>query len=251
MSSARSVEHALDLLLKFIDKPSMEASEIAATMKISRPTLYRLLGTLEKKGLLRSWGQPRAYELTPLVVELANAWLSLIDPARVGRPFLRELFDLTKETTSLYVLRDGVKRVCVQQFQSDAALSFSPGVGYTVPLYRGASGKAILAFLPEEQAAKALRAAPRDVDRAVLRRVLSRVRRDRYYVSEGELVDGVSSVAAPIFGHGGAVAAAVVVSAPDARFTARKRERFIVLVRATAEKISAALGGSVTFTGVA
>ena len=245
-TSARSVEQAIDLLLTFIKTPSAEASQLQAQLKISRPTLYRLLNTLEKKGLLRSSGQPREYELTARIMELANSWLSLVDPVRIGASYVRELFHTTNETTSLYVLREGLNRVCVVQFQAKSLLSCAPEIGYTGPLYSGVSGKTMLAFLPKAEIDAILQSTPPTVDRESIRETLAAIRQNSYNFARGELIEGVSSIAAPVFGTGGRVVASVVVSTPDVRLTDAKRDRFVTHVMATAQALSFALGSHVS-----
>jgi DNA-binding IclR family transcriptional regulator len=250
-TNARSVEQAIDLLLTFIETPCADASQLKAKLNISRPTLYRLLKTLENKGLLRSMGQPREYELTPLVIELANSWLSLVDPARIGVSYLRELFRKTNETTSLYVMRDGDKRVCVLQFQAKSLLSCGPELGYTGPLYSGTTGKTMLAFLPKAEIDAILQSAPNTIVRNRIRKTLTAIRQKSFHLAQGELVEGASSVAAPVFGTGGRVVAAVVVSVPDVRLTNERRDRFVAEVLATAQALSSALGAHVSSLGAA
>lgn len=241
MDSVRSVERALDILLSFIETPSMGISKIEEAVPLSRPTLYRLLNTLEKKRLLRSYGDPRTYELTHCAVELANAFLASTDVVQVAQPFLQELWETTDETISLFVFQGGNKRECVQELKSKKPLSYAPGLTVR-PLHVGAPGKVILAFLSEAAISEVLRAIPAAQERDQLKVLLRTIRRNRYAISLGELVAGGASIAAPVFDRESKVVGSVALAIPQARLTKVLQAEYIQQVLAAAGNISVALG---------
>lgn len=241
MDSVRSVERALDILLSFIATPSMGISKIEEAVPLSRPTLYRLLNTLEKKGLLRSYGDPRIYELTHCAVELANSFLANTDVVQVALPFLQALWEATDETISLFEFRGGNKRECVHELKSKKPLSYAPGLTVR-PLHAGAPGKAILAFLPETVSGEILRGISAVQEREQLKAALKVIRRNRFAVSLGELVAGGASIAAPIFDREAKVVGSVALAVPQARLTKTLQASYVEQVLATAGGISAALG---------
>lgn len=242
LKGVQSVERALDILLHFVHGSSFEASELRAAVKLSRPTLYRLLAAMEKKKVLRSYGQPRRYELGARVIELANAWLSQSDLTRTSSPFLRDLWESSGETIVLSVVHDDDVRLAIQQFRSNSPLSYAPGIGKAMPLYAGASSKAILAFLAPERVKAIVAGAPRKLDRKKLVDELARIRQRGFAVSTGELVPGAASVAAPIFDHAATVVGSLALALPLSRLSRPARERHIVQVCQTARLISEALG---------
>lgn len=241
MDSVRSVERALDILLSFIETPAMGISKIEEAVPLSRPTLYRLLNTIEGKGLLRSYGDPRTYELTHIAVELANAFLASTDVVQVAQPFLQELWEATDETISLFVFQGGNKRECVKELKSKKPLSYAPGLTVR-PLHVGAPGKAILAFLSEAAISEILRAIPAAPERDQLKSSLKAIRRNRYAISLGELVAGGASIAAPVFDRESKVVGSVALAIPQARLTKVLQGEYIQQVVATAGNISMALG---------
>src|SRR5687767_886490 len=59
----RAVERAVDVLFSFTREPVLDMAALQASTGLSRPTLYRLLHTLEGKGLVYSFGTPRRFQL--------------------------------------------------------------------------------------------------------------------------------------------------------------------------------------------
>ena len=243
MKSVRAVERAIDVLMCFgRDGPTLSVTDLQRALKLSRPTLYRLLHTLEGKGLIRSFGEPRRFELDYPVVGLANAWLAQVDVAKTGQQILKELWEATDETVALFVPVAGGKKVCVQELRSRKALVFARGAGFAEPMTVGSSGKAILAYVEEAELGRIL-AQPGDGKlRDGLCAELAGIRRDGYSISTGEIIDGAVAIAAPVFDHGGAVTGSVCLFGPEARLTGPYRERCLHEVREAAVRISRALG---------
>ncbi len=78
--SVRAVDRALDILRAF--KPqdgALTASELLRRVDLSRPTLYRLLRTLQRKQFLIASGDPQRFRLGPAVAQLAHVWSAGLD----------------------------------------------------------------------------------------------------------------------------------------------------------------------------
>jgi DNA-binding IclR family transcriptional regulator len=115
-------------------------------------------------------------------------------------------------------------------------------------LHLGAGGKVLLAWLPEENqgslaAASAARFGGTEAfDSGALREELREVRTEGWAASDGERSPGVAAIAAPVFGAGGDVEGALLLSAPSVRLPAKQRRRFVPLVREAAARASRDLG---------
>lgn len=242
INSVRAVERAVDILRCFgRETPTLAVTDLRRRLGLSRPTLYRLLATLERKGLIRSFGEPRRYELGHGVVELAQSWLGRIDVAEVARPMLDDLWRETEETVALFVPTSARIKICVGEIQSRQALTFTRGAGFTEPMTLGSSGKVMLAFMDGaeiEDALGDLAAGERDR----LMAELADIRRDASCVSTGEIIAGAIAIAAPVFDARGAVAASICVFGPEARLTGDHRVFCLEKVRETARAVSAAMG---------
>lgn len=240
--SVRAVDRAVAILKAFRpDQPSMSVIDIQERVGLSRPTVYRLLETLAAHGLVRAHGKPQRFSLDYAAGQLGQAWVAGLDPVVAARPIVERLHVQTRETVSLAMLQ-GWQHLYVIELNSPHALSMSRGIGPMEHLTRGASGKTILAFMNERDAAAALRAAPKDVDAAELEAELAQIRAQGFGVARGEVIPGVVAVAAPYFDRTGAVLGALVVFGPEVRLDAGEVERVTALVVEYAAEISKALG---------
>ena len=239
----RSVERAVDVLT-YLGRADAAASvtDMQRVLGLSRPTLYRLLHTLEKKGLVRSVGDPQRFQLDYRVVELSSAWLGRNDVVSVAQRHLSALWRDTDETVAMFVPGDPSTKVCVQEMPSRQALVFTRGVGFTEPMTVGSSGKAILAFMPAADIEAVLAATAEAAERSAIRRDIETIRCDGYSISTGEIIAGAVSMAAPVFGRGGAVAASISLFGPEARITGEHRAACLGRLRQAAREISMANG---------
>jgi IclR family acetate operon transcriptional repressor len=240
--SVRAVDRALEILLAFTPRDGeLTVSEILKRVDLSRPTLYRLLRTLEGNRFLLSSGDPRRFRLGPSVAQLANAWSGRLDLAAVAQPMVRKVWEKTGETVALFV-PEGSFRLCVAEMPSAQALSFKRGVGYREKLVLGASGRAILAHGRETEASLKAHAAGLAIDLKKYPQELARVRSRGYAVSESELIRGAVAIAAPFFNGAGDVAGSIGIFGPSVRLPAAQIEKFGKLLVREARELSKALG---------
>jgi IclR family acetate operon transcriptional repressor len=238
----RAVERAVEILQCFSpENPTMSVLDIQRRVPLSRPTLYRLLHTLARKGLVRAYGDPQRFSLDFGVGRLAHNWMSGIDPIRIGRPIVERLRDETNETAALFLLR-GHLRLCVLESTTPHVLAIARGVGETEHICRGASGKSILASMDDDAIAPILRSLPHGIEKKRLFDDLEQIRRDGFAVSRGEVFVGAIAIAAPYFDHTQRVAGSIGAFGPQARLDDKWVTRTTRLVVAGAAELSAALG---------
>lgn len=222
----RSVIRALSILRCFTpEQPVLSVAQMGRQLRLSRPTLYRLLATLQQAGFVQAEGEPLRFRLGPAVAPMAQAWSASLNLPVLAAPVLERLHRLVGETVGLYVPR-GDQRVCVAEMPGREALTVVRGVGSVAPLSRGASGRVILAQMPEGQEDKEL----------------ARVRRAGFALSRGELMPGVVAIAAAFFDQTGQVAGSVAVFAPESRFDTRRERDATRHVVEASERISELLG---------
>ena len=205
MTEMNSLERMLGVLNLFDEAhPEWTPEELQARLGYSRPTLYRYLKTLKDSGLIVSVREA-AYTLGPKVVEM-DFLLRKADPLVVeGQPFLEELASRYPGTAFLSRwYRDRV--LCVVSVRtSDEAVSSYPR-GRPMPVGRGATSHAILAFLPRRQVLPLI-----DSRIEVFREIgfgggrdevmgrFRAIRRDGYVTARGEVTNGVVGTGAPVF----------------------------------------------------
>lgn len=238
----RAVDRALDILTAFTaEDAQLSAGELSRRTGLSRPTLYRLLHTLQLKGFVLAEGDPQRFRLGPSVGHLAHVWSSGIDLSVVAQEGMQRIHATTGETVALFT-RVGNERICVAELPSRHPLSFKRGVGYRERVAVGASGRAILAFLDPATVQAAVQAGPLPLARKPFEKELAQIRERGWGVSRDELIEGAVAVAAPFFRAGGAVAGSLAVFGPAVRIDEARASEFGRLLAREAQQLSIALG---------
>lgn len=139
---------------------------------------------------------------------------------------MRELGARQRETVNLYMIRD-IYRVCVAQQESPQPLRHVVHVGDELPLWSGASAKALLLDAPESLLKRIALSSPYGEGHVKrLRGWIEETAHRGWAASHGEREEGLSAVAVPIRGRSGKVVAALSLSGPTVRFTDEKGEGF-------------------------
>jgi len=166
---------------------------------------------------------------------------------RQALPHLEWLNERTGENAELHV-RQGETRVPIELVRSPHNLRPFVEIGAPLPLHLGASGKVLLAWLPEaKRETLAVASAARFDDKGVfdtgaLRTQFDRIRAQGWAASDGERSSGVAALAAPAFDAGGRVVGAILVSMPSVRLSAKRCRGVAPLVKEAADRVSVALG---------
>lgn len=240
--NVRAVERALEILLAF--RPGdvdLTVAELMTRVDLSRPTLYRLLKTLEQGAFLVSSGEPQRFRLGSSVARLAHVWLSSQSIAQLAQPILYTLWEETQETVAVFV-PDGEYRVCVAEIKSPQPLSFGRGVGYREKLALGASGRSILSQmgLSMDMLRRYVTDPQQDVTHLMAQ--LETIRHQGFALSHHELIDGAVAVAAPFFNGADQVAGALCIFGPSVRVSEQKAADFGERLKRETENLSRVLG---------
>ncbi len=129
----------------------MGPSEIAKDLNYDKSTVIRLLQTMESLGFVKQEQEMGRYELGFRVLELAQTFLEHRDDiVSLAVDQIRVLWENYHETVGLYA-REGDTRICIYRLESPQSLRHSVRVGQVLPLHLGASGKAFLAYMPQDE----------------------------------------------------------------------------------------------------
>jgi DNA-binding IclR family transcriptional regulator len=245
-----SVNNALRLLLLFRSQPRVRLSDASERLGVAHSTAHRLLAMLAYHGFVRQEQDSRAYVTGPALMEIGLAAVSQLDIRRHARPALERLAGSLGETVHLAVL-EGANVRYLDAVESSRALRVAARTGAASAANCTASGKALLAALPEAEvsamfAGAALpRLTPRSItSRAALLAELRQVRKDGCAVNREESEEGVASVAVAVPGPQGLPAAALAVSAPVSRMTGQAAEKIKLELREQAAWLAAQLPGA-------
>ncbi len=221
----RSVDRAVTLLEILAREGWGGVSELARELGTHRSTVFRLLATLERRGIVEQHRETLKYRLGFGVLRLASGVRASLDLGRVARPECEALSRELDETVHLAVLEaDDV--VHVDEINLSSQLISVNWLGRHTALHATSSGKVFLAHLPPRVVADLIDAgleALTDatiVDPRLLRNELAEVRERGYAATLQELEESLNAVAAPIWGEDGSVVACVSVSGPSYRLAA-------------------------------
>lgn len=250
-SSAATVERAADVLLLFASsqKTRLGVTEIANELGISKTAIHRILSSLRNKGIVELDPVTHRYGLGPVITSLGLTYLNKLDVRKAAGRELANLSRRTNETATLSV-RTGHSRVYVDQVTPDREVLMQVQIGIPYPLHAGASSKAFLAFLPQDEIERYLSQPLRKVtpftttEPDVLRKELELIKDRGWAQSQSERQSGAGSVAAPILDYLGEPIAVVSVCGPEERLAGEIEECVEALLDTTLS-ISYRMGHSV------
>jgi IclR family transcriptional regulator, pca regulon regulatory protein len=243
----QSLDRGLAVIRAFgPDRERLSLSEVARATGLTRAATRRFLLTLVQLGYVRSDG--REFSLRPRVLELGYAYLSGLALPEIAAPHLEELVAKVRESSSISVL-DGDHIVYVARVPTKRIMTVAISVGTRFPAYATSMGRVLLAAMSPENLELYLAAANLDAltgrtvtDREALRAVIGEVARQGYALVDQELEEGLRAIAVPIHGKGGAVTAAVNLSAHASRVTmTAMRTDLLPALQETARRIEADL----------
>jgi DNA-binding IclR family transcriptional regulator len=145
---------------------------------------------------------------------------------RLAAPFLQDLCNQYRENVNLSLL-DGADVVYVDVIESSQRVKLAATPGQRLPAFCTASGKSMLAFLPEEQVKHILeRGMPKYTQTTVesvedFFKDMHQIREQGFAISDQEFEEGINAIAAPICDQ---PIASVSIAGPAYRLT---RERML------------------------
>lgn len=224
MTVLKTVERAIRVLYFVCEQDNpMGLTEISRSIGHDKATTLRILSSLVAGNLLKQDARTRFYYPGPGILRLSYYWRN--DLRSVCQPHMKALLAQFDETVCLLEPR-GLDRICIDVMEANRELRVVAELGRAQPIYSGASGRALLAFLPESEMLglldqcvflpltdQAVR------DRSQYLKELIEVREKGYAYTSDQVTAGAAGISAPIINLEGAVIAAIVVRGPTARLT--------------------------------
>lgn len=246
----QSVDRALDVL-EVLGRAGTELSlsEIALQAGLNAATCHHLLSTFVKRGYVGQNPRGRTYFLGTKILELSSSRIRQFNLVDTVMPDLRQLNQETRESVHLAVMQ-GHDLVTLAKLDSFHPIRVGMDtVGKTNAAHATATGKAILAWLPETEIARVI--AEKGLTRftehtitniADLMESLRLVRRNGFALDREEFQLGVTCVGTAIRDHLGAVIGSISCSMPEMRATPEQLEMVTSAVRRCATALSEKLG---------
>jgi IclR family acetate operon transcriptional repressor len=253
ITGSQTLDRALTVLLQVAasGERGLSLADCSAILGYTKPTTHRILRTLTRREFLRVDEELGLYTLGITNLRLGARFLDDLDVRREALPELRALAEESGETVHLGTLSDTVI-VYIDKVESEQAVRMFSRVGDTMPAHSTGIGKAVLAFLPEDEVDRHLPALLEQrtphtiVDRDALRAELARIRERGHSTDDVENELGIRCVGAPIFDHLGRVQAGISVAGPEHRMTRERAAALGPCVRRHADTVSERLGHGAT-----
>lgn len=247
----KSVHHALTLLQYVCSHDGHQGvslSELSHLVGLSKPSVYNLLYTLQEFRLVFRDPQNGLYKPGSGLLWLAHQARERFELRSVAFPELEKLWEEVNETVHLAILEDG-EIVYLEKRESRRTVRMYSGVGKRAPVHCTALGKAILAYLPQQErsfilAQKGLRRfTPNTITTLeAFENECKKVRERGYALDLGEHEMDIRCVAAPVFDHAGYPIAAISVAIPAFRADQERLENIAPKVLEAARAVSTKLG---------
>jgi DNA-binding IclR family transcriptional regulator len=250
MKSIRTAERVADVLSCFSDAyTELRLTDVVNSIGLDKGTVSRLLSTLAAKDFVVADPITRRYRLGPVMIALARSAGGYEALGEQASGALATLRDISGETASLNIMI-GSSRICVGAAESRHELRRVVETGKPLPIYAGAGGKAIMAFLPQDQIDTMLSRLALQrftestiVDPGRLAQELEQTRVRGYALGHGERVVGGAGIGVPVLDAGGNVIGSVGLGMPAFRFDENRIAEYVKWCQAAAIEISRRIRG--------
>ena len=246
----RAVERALSLLDVFSrERRKLTLDELTKLSGLSKPTVFRLLSTLQNHRYILTDKSDGRYQLSSVFLALASSALVSFNLGTVTRPHLVELRNKAQATALLGVLVED-RLVYLDKREGKGPVRLAADIGWRRdPPNYGMLGMTLMAYLDPSEADRLLAEYPLSgytrksiTDLLLFKHRLQEIRERGYTVEFGEAIEGVWGVAAPVWNSDREVVAAVGAALPMTVINNERIAEAIKLVKSCANDISSSLG---------
>jgi DNA-binding IclR family transcriptional regulator len=244
-----NLERALVIMELLRQHPGgLTGAEIATGARLSKNCVYRITMTLLDHGYLVREEDSKRFSLSRKLLVLGYAAVGEENLVEKSLDVMRDLRNITKESVILGALM-GDSGVSLEQVPGLHSFHFTVQPGTRLYTHTSAPGKALLAFLPEQEREALLermtltRYNVRTITRKdAFRAELGRVRERGYAVDNAEEFDGVHCIAAPILNQHDYPVATIWTTGPASRVPVEQFDAIGQQVKEHAQRIARRLG---------
>ena len=146
----QSVDRAIRVLTALQGARRMSLSELAARLELAPSTTHGIVRTLVEHGMVVQERGSSRYQLGPAVLRLGNVYLDTLELRSKAIPWAEDLARRTGLAVRTGVLLIDDVVIIHHEPRPDGSRQM-PEVGIVIPAHASALGKAMLAFLPEDE----------------------------------------------------------------------------------------------------
>jgi len=244
-----NLERALMILELLSGNPAgLTSSQISKYLNLSRNSIFRITTTLYDNGYLCRNEESKLFQLSQKLLTLGYAAIGEQTLIENSLPHMRSLRDKYGETVPLGILH-GMHGLVVESIPGTFSFRYVLEPGKHFHLHTSASGKAIIAYLPENEREELIQKIEyktyneRTINsRENFRKCLKEVRTKGFAVDFAEEIDGMHCVGAPIFNRRGYPIAAIWITGPYMRLDVSRLDMIGNDVKKYADNISQSFG---------
>ncbi|MCB5702120.1 IclR family transcriptional regulator [Megasphaera elsdenii] len=236
-SLLKSLEKSLDVLDLFVEcNTGMTLKEIAEHTHLNTSTAFRIVNTLERRQYLTRNDTSKQYRLGPRALALGYSSHWTENVITLAKPYLRRLQQLFNETVSIYIA-EGDCRICLDHIESTHSLRRVIPIGESLPLYKGAAGRVLLAWTSDDERQRYI-----EKYGNISEEEFATIRHNGYAITQDESEHGLFALSVPIFNFEGQVIASLTIAGPSMRFYDSIRQKMLFTMSQYAYEISHSLG---------
>ncbi|MCI2398418.1 HTH-type transcriptional regulator BhcR [Aliiroseovarius subalbicans] len=249
-NTIKSLDRAMEVFEFLSEAQGQTLTMLAKDMNQSPATVYRILVTLEGRGLVEFDAIDQVWHVGARAFIIGSRFLRRTSLVERARPILRGLMEKTGETANLGIEQNG-HALFVSQVETHASIRafFPPGT--LSRLHASGIGKALLSQMDNGRIEKVLTAAPLErftdftlTTRESLAADLEKTRQRGFAIDGEERNLGMRCIAAPVFDIYGEAIAGISVSGPTSRVSEDHVPELSKAVVAAASELTAAIGGN-------
>ncbi len=246
MGRVQSIDRAF-AIMDVISASDLGITELAERVGMPKSTVARLVKTLVELGAVERISPGATYRIGPRLSSLSTGRSRAVELAARARPHLKMLAEGLGEDAGL-AIPDGNRVHYIAQEDALNNVVVRDWTGTLLPMHVVPSGLVILAHWPPDQMDGYIAANPESytrytvTDPRLIRKRLKSIRSRRYAWVTDEFVEGISSVASPVYDDQMRVLGAIHVHGPSYRFPgSADRDAIAASVAEAAERVSIAL----------
>ena len=225
-------------------------TELAQLMNEPKPRVYRHLASMRQLGVVEQEALSEKYRLGARLVGYGAAANNQFDLRALADPYLNRLRDATGETAVLSVA-DQASALVIASADSANPVCISVKPGNRVPVHSSAQGRIVLAWCDAATQKKLLKPKLQrftdksSVDPQEVFERLARIRERLYEDANGEMIEGVNVLAAPIFSAGDELVGVIGIIGAARDVPSPPTSKLLKAVQGTAADISSRLGSDI------
>ena len=248
-NTIKSLDRAMMVFEYLSEASGKTLSALASELGQSPATVYRILTTLEGRGLVEMDATEQVWHIGPNAFVIGAKFLKRTSLVERARPILRKLMEDTGETANLGIEQGG-RVLFVSQVETHESIRafFPPGT--LSPMHASGIGKALLAEMDDARLDRVLGKAEPEVftehtisGAGAMRRELQEIRGRGYSIDGEEKTLGMRCIAAAVFDINQEAVAGISVSGPTSRVGPAEIPALSAAVITAANAVTAALGG--------